>query len=116
MMQPMPLPPNERITAWVTKYALTQGIIKMVGEVSAASPTYFHNLNRQPCVDAHGKDWHRTEAAALARVDDMIAARRKSITRSLTQLIKLSNAVKAGTFKVVDRTVPPDTTVRDEET
>jgi hypothetical protein len=82
------------ITAWITKYALTQGIIKAeVEECGDASgefggmilykrsgeswPQYFHG---------EGKEWHRTYESALKKADEMRQARIKSLQEQITKL------------------------------
>ena len=79
---------NEDITAWVTKYALTDGIQKVSGtvrhETSSDMLSYIGSrYDWRECV--HGNDWHRTPEAALARAEEMrknkIAALRKIIAK-----------------------------------
>jgi hypothetical protein len=62
--------PNEKAHLWVTKYALTQGITEMDGEIChsissnmASGPGLFENY--------HGDDWHRTRESAVAKSEDM---------------------------------------------
>lgn len=85
---------RERFTAFITKYALTRGIMEatvedcfdispdMVGEVDNRSIYY------------HGKDWHRTRQAALARVLEMIATKRKSLANSHRKLDALESHIR----------------------
>lgn len=78
---------HERFTAYITKWALTKGILVM--EVEATShesmvATRMNNGGIETCF--HGNDWHRTEAEARARVDKMIEAKRKSLQKQLAKL------------------------------
>ena len=76
--------PDEKITAWVTKHALTTGIEMVSG-------TVYHHLNSGMLLwgqfeDAHGKDWHRTPEDALLRAEEMRQARIKSHQKSIAKL------------------------------
>jgi hypothetical protein len=82
---------NEDITAWVTKYALTDGIQKVSGtvrhETSSDMLSYqarngYHGWTAL----VHGKDWHRTPEAALARAEEMRKAKIASLKKSIAKL------------------------------
>ena len=75
------------MTVWITKYALTKGILEieakhyggatdMIKQVGIKWPSYYHG---------EGRDWHRTRAAAeshaLAIRDKKIAALKKQIAK-----------------------------------
>lgn len=73
---------DEKITAWITKYALTTGVYSM--EVQ----TYEDNPNMVRAANGaffHGDDWHRDKASAIAKAESMrvkkIAALKKQIAR-----------------------------------
>jgi hypothetical protein len=85
---------NKTITAWITKYALTKGIIKAeVEECENAAgefrgmialrrsgvswPQYFHG---------ESKEWHRTYEAALEKADEMRQAKIKSLQKQIAKL------------------------------
>ena len=83
---------------FVTKYALTEGIMVVSGEVEdgmlrtfggsdGSRPMYFHG---------EGKEWHRTESQAMLRAEMKRRAKLKSLRKSITKL-------EAMTFKVIDR-------------
>ena len=82
---------EEKIEAWITKYALTQGILKRrvkiskytSGMVSEYISGYLHSY--------HGSDWHRTHKSALKKAEEM---RLKKIINLKKQLAK----VRALTF------------------
>jgi hypothetical protein len=83
------------ITAWITKYALTKGIIQAeveecgnaLGEFGGmiflykksgeSWPQYFHG---------EGKEWHRTHEAALKKADEMRQAKIKSLQKQIAKL------------------------------
>ena len=80
---------NEDITAWVTKYALTDGIQKVSGTVrhETRSGMLSYTGSRyewRECV--HGNDWHRTPEAALARAEEMRKAKIASLKKSIAKL------------------------------
>ena len=78
---------RERIKAWVTKYALTHGILTAESEVSGQSPDMIRFFWGEPSgmLYVHGGDWHRTEEAAIQRAEEMrtrkIASLRKQIAK-----------------------------------
>ena len=75
-----------RFMAWVTKYALTDGIQKMqVQDCFGTSPTMVEKVNGRNQY-YHGKDWHRTPEEAVARAKEMQAAKLKSIERRLAKV------------------------------
>lgn len=78
-------------TAWITKYALTEGIYElrvipasadggMVEAVGATYATYYH---------VEGRDWHRTRVAAVARAETLRKAKIASLRKSITKLEKM---------------------------
>lgn len=84
------------IDVWITKYALTSGVEKALAEHGPDYPgmvTVRRGIYPQ---SFHGKDWHRTEAAALARANQMRLDRIAALKKQLTRLQKL-------TFKVATR-------------
>ena len=89
---------NEPIKAWVTKYALTVGIELVDGEVCHEISSGMLSYGRSQ--SAHGKDWHRTPEAALARAEEMrkkkIASLRKSIANMEALTFKAPNASFSG--------------------
>ena len=80
-------------TAWITKYALTNGIQEAEGEVSSVSQRMFV-VSRARAVTFdqcfHGEDWHTTREAAIARAEKMRLARIASLKKSLIAMEKLS--------------------------
>jgi hypothetical protein len=83
---------REILTAWVTKYALTEGIevveAEWCADISDKMITYGGNgYSRQ---SAHGNDWHRTPEAALARAEEMRAAKVVSLKKSLAKMERMT--------------------------
>lgn len=87
---------KKTIDAWITKYALTQGILKVraeliVGEsmikVKATDPSYFDAYY-------HGKDWHRSWEEAVSRAEQMRIDKITSLKKQLAKLEKMAIAVE----------------------
>ena len=81
---------NEKFTAYITRYALSIGIVSqlveyrgvgMVREVKESYPTYYH-----------GKDWHRTREAAVERAEQMRKAKIASLEKQIKKLRALTFA------------------------
>lgn len=79
----------EFIKVWVTKYALTTGLLCVDAEVchniSSDMVTWGDKFSQY----AHGKEWHRTEAEALKCAEKMREAKIASLKRSISKLEKL---------------------------
>lgn len=82
---------------WISKYALTAGIYaaeaKINGDmvVCGIDPKGRHCFNM--CFHGEGREWHRTEAEAIDRAEDMRTRKIKSLQK---QLAKVSNmAIKS---------------------
>lgn len=78
--------------AWITKYALTKGIMEVTGEVAKTSPEMFCYKLKGYEQYAHGEgtDWHRTLESAIQRAEDMRVKKISSLHRSIKQLEVLS--------------------------
>lgn len=87
-------------TVWVTKYALTTGIEKVVAKIR--EPYAYYCVGTW-CTQVLKKDWHRNLDDAKARVTEMIDAKRLSLDKSVKTLDKLRASLLNGSFKVVDR-------------
>ena len=83
---------DEKIKAWITKYALSEGIHVVDGEVC-------HNIRSTMLKYgnhsyAHGKDWHRTQEKAIKRAEDMRQMKIASIRRQLSKLENMTFAIR----------------------
>lgn len=87
---------RERFTAWVTKYALTEGILKMLVEDSEHSPGMVTKVNGTYLTAFHGNDWHRTPEDAIARAEQMRAAKLKSLDKQRARIAALRFAPGEG--------------------
>ena len=74
--------------AWITKYALTQGIYVVEGEISENCPTMFvDHKGYSSCY--HPPHWHLTEDEAITRAEEMQKKKIASLKRSITNIEKL---------------------------
>lgn len=74
---------------WITKYALTTGIIEAEAEEcehdmiraheNSFCPSYYHK---------EGRDWHRTKESAIAKAEEM---RQKKISSLKKQIKKMED-------------------------
>ena len=64
---------DEQIVAYVTKNALTRGILKVRGRVchSIRSSMLQYRTDPNMWEYAHGNDWHRSESDAYERAEEM---------------------------------------------
>jgi hypothetical protein len=82
--------------AYITKYALTVGIMDAEAEQSSVAPsmvtwTYRNGWNKG-AAHGEGKDWHRTKEAAVARAEQMRLAKIVSLKKSIKKLESLNFA------------------------
>lgn len=78
--------------AWITKYALTQGIFTVEAEDNIREEILVvRHLGYIPdCYHGEGREWHRTPESAMARAEQM----RKAKIASLEKQIKNLQAMK----------------------
>ena len=74
---------------WITKYALTKGIQEVDGVISSLSPERFITTpdgqipERKEYFKGEGKEWHIAPGSAKIRANEMVAAKIKSLKKSL---------------------------------
>ncbi len=68
---------------FVTKYALTKGILEIEGRVSESFPTMFMGSRTQTF---HGKDWHRTREMAIVRAEQLRLNRLTSLQLAINKM------------------------------
>ena len=71
---------------WITKYALTKGIIEAEGEVVRDHPNIFYANEIVNGLFGEGKEWHRTKESAIQKAEEM---RQKKIASLKKQIKKL---------------------------
>lgn len=74
---------------YITRYALSMGIKTVVAE-DPANSKWPHMLTVTGFGAFHGKDWHRTPEAALARAEEMRTAKLKSLEKSMKKVAQLT--------------------------
>lgn len=80
---------KETIHAWVTKYALTAGIEMVDARICGdGCMIAYGDIGYGPQF-AHGKEWHLTPEAALARAEEMRKAKIASMTKRVAKLVAL---------------------------
>lgn len=87
---------TEYFKAYVTKYALTDGIVivdaeaseNSIGMISYKKPDHWGTMF------AHGKDWHRTEEQALARAEEMRKKKIVSLEKSIAKMRSIEIKVR----------------------
>ncbi len=78
---------GEAFTAWITKYALSQGVfVKRVEVCTETSLDMVETVGDKYLGLYHRPDWHRTEEEAVARVRVMVAAKRKALAKQSARL------------------------------
>lgn len=83
---------SEIFTAWITKYALTAGIHKIMAEAcDAPGMIMTHRTGGSlyrllEIFRGEGKEWNRTREAAIIRANDMRAAKIASLRRQIAKL------------------------------
>lgn len=79
---------------YVTKYALSVGVLVVSGEVSTISPEMLCYRVKGGRYDqyAHGKDWHATLEAALADAERRRVRKIESLKKSIQKLERLDFA------------------------
>ena len=80
---------DRKITAWVTKYALIGGIMKVEGERSRTNPSMLSWMSGGDLVHAHGLDWHLDEASAKDRADKLRCKKIEELRRQIAKLEEL---------------------------
>ena len=77
--------------AFVTKYALTKGILEVEGEFKDEFDMLIvgRSSGWTQCFHKEGRDWHRTFEAAKERAEMMRVAKRESLRKSMARLNKL---------------------------
>jgi hypothetical protein len=81
---------------WITKYALTEGIIEAEGDIYTGIPNsdmfccsrigFFKDYS-SPNFHGEGREWHRTEEAAKAKANQMVSAKIGSLKKSLAKFM-----------------------------
>jgi hypothetical protein len=79
--------------AFITKYALTKGILEVEGNIPENFPNMFSvpiSIHSFHAFHGEGKDWHRTRHGAEMRAEEIRLAEIESLTKRIARLRKLS--------------------------
>lgn len=82
---------NERttLTAWITKYVLTQGIFSTKVEVCLETNDRMVSDTERSMVYYHENDWHLTKEAAVKRANNIRNKKIASLKKSIERIKKL---------------------------
>lgn len=85
---------KEKITIYVTRYALTTGIFKVEAEINR-SGSYMYRPDSSYCwCSVSGKDAHLTEIAALTRAEEMRISKLKALDKQMKKVSAMKFEVK----------------------
>jgi hypothetical protein len=76
--------------AYITKYALTNGIFKTDGEINENYPSMFSLPGTHHSFFNEGKEWHRTLEGAVARAEEMRVKKIASLKKQIAKLEKMT--------------------------
>jgi hypothetical protein len=82
---------QELVTAYVTKWALTRGILKIEGELVQGGK-YFSSRQAKYHIFVGPRDFHLDVASAHARVMEMVKAKKASLKKQLSKLEMLNGS------------------------
>ena len=80
---------DEKITVWITRYALTEGVIEATASAEEVSGrTTFYALVPFGDISCRqeGLDWHRTKDRAIARAESMRVLKLASLRRHVEKI------------------------------
>lgn len=73
--------------AWITKYALTDGVFEVDGEATQSGCLRYKSGDYYSFVS--GGDWHPTREQAVARAEDMRIRKLKSLDNQIKRVSSL---------------------------
>lgn len=80
---------------WITKYALTDGIMEVEATLSERNAGSIHYRSNGFLCFAHGKDWYTTERDAFNRAEEMRQKKIASLKKQIKKLEGMQIEVKA---------------------
>ena len=75
--------------AYITKYALSDGILEADGETSENNPDMFSLPMTCHFFHGEGKEWHRTFEDAVSRANEMRVKKISSLKKQIAKLEKM---------------------------
>ena len=92
---------RETFTAWITKYALTDGIevveAELCSDISGTMISYSASTSIR--LHAHGNDWHRTPEAALKRAEEMRIAKLALLKKNMAKIERMTFVAPAPKYE-----------------
>lgn len=88
----------ETAKVWITKYLFTSGIFVVDVEIKDKMAVVRSKETLGVLVYYHGegRDWHRTEASALARCKTLVDSKRKSLALASAKIDAIERAITEG--------------------
>ena len=83
---------DDTVTVWVSKYALTEGVYQDVG----VERSYSFTGKKWHVYGKPGRDWHRTEAEAIADAEERRTKKIASLGKQIAKLRALKFEPTAG--------------------
>ena len=80
---------SKQVKVWITKYALTRGILECKAEYNEDYPGMILIKGNGPCTANayyHGCDWHLTEIGAKSRASEMIDSKIECLKKQIAKL------------------------------
>lgn len=71
---------------WITKYALTSGVIETEGTVSISFPDMLDAKGFANYLHGEGKEWHKTKESAIKRAEEMRQKKIESLKKQIKKL------------------------------
>lgn len=85
-----PISKGVMMKVWITKYALTQGIIELEIENESDDPNVIYFKGSHGFSSSYrGKDWHKTKEDAIKRAEEMAQKKIESLQRQIIKICDL---------------------------
>lgn len=85
----------ENIKAWITKYALTDGVFEIEAELSNVSDNMIcekrkdNSFYSNRYFHGEGKEWHRTKESALQKAEQMRIKKIENLKKQIAKFEKM---------------------------
>lgn len=87
-----------KVTIYITKYALTKGIVKAEAELLSDNMAKWIKKGNPYSSYLHGDDFHTSLSEAIKKASDMAVRKRKSLEKQIEKISKIDIT------KIVDET------------
>ena len=74
---------------WITKYALTQGIFKLIARKTHSENMIEVETQRGSYYHGEGKEWHLTKESAITYAENMRLKKIESLKKAIVKLEEL---------------------------